>query len=158
MKWQLSLGLAENSGELVIHTEYGPAFLKVRRISDNIWAFKGGTISRSDGLFSGGIEISYHRYFIKPDGTLKKKSSGLTGIDPYTYFIIDGKLRFRLWENTMHQVDYVGDTIEYKNVIYKLSGRGKGSLLPVRSVTAHQPEIIENRLEIAFAALGKEKK
>ena len=158
MKWQLSLGVAENTGELIIHTEYGPAFLKVRRIADNVWAFKGGTIGRNDGLFSGGIEVAYHRYFIKPDGTLKKKTSGIAGADPYTYTIHDGMIKFRLWENVLHVEKASGDTLEYRNVIYKLSGREKGSLLPVRSVAAPQAEIIENSLEIAFAALRSEKK
>lgn len=149
MNWAIEFEYGQMFGELRLKTEFGPAFLRVRRIADGIWAFKGGTISFLNGEWGGGLEIGYHRYFIKPDGTLTKKSGGVAAMNPYTYVVVDGFIQMRLWENKVVRIKHDGyDTIEYKKVLYRLSGGKNGVVIPLRSVGSVPDEnTIESRVQ-----------
>lgn len=149
MIWSLQLKNAEMSGELYIKTEHGPAWLSVKKVpsQENVWYFRGGTISLINDVWSGGIEINHHRYFIRPDGTLKKKSGGIANVNPYFFYRRDKKIFFRLWENVLIEMDDVfKDELEYKGVIYKLKGRKIGTLKPVRSSNSLSEEAVERRI------------
>lgn len=149
MNWAIEFEYGQMFGELRLKTEFGPAFLRVKKIAEGIWAFKGGTISFLNGVWGGGIEIGYHRYFIKPDGTLVKKSGGLAGMNPYTYVVNGDEVEMRLWENKRIKVKYEHrDTVEYKKVLYRLSGGKNGVVIPLRSASSAPDEnTIESRVQ-----------
>lgn len=154
MNWAIEFEYGQMFGELRLKTEFGPAFLRVRKIAEGIWAFKGGTISFLNEEWGGGLEIGYHRYFIKPDGSLVKKSGGIAGMNPYTYVVIDGYIEMRLWENKRVRLKHDGyDTIEYKKVLYRLSGGKNGAVIPLRSASSVPDDsTIENRVQRLLGA------
>jgi hypothetical protein len=118
---------------LFIKTDFGPAFLRIRKVDDNIWAFKGGTISMVNGLMFGGIEINFHRYFLRKDGTVKKKSGGISTLPVYTYYQEGEDIIFRLWENRTHKIKKPsGDVFDYIGVVYSLSGGKAGVVTPIK--------------------------
>lgn len=147
MNWELKLSAGENTGELKIVTEFGPLFYTVKSIDDGIWAFKIGTISRGvDGVWRGGFEINYHRYFIHHDGSITKKSNGRTGLNPYSFYLKDGVVYARLWEDKIHSFKKVfgAERVTISGVSYKISGGRAGKLIPVRGTS----ETNDNDLQI----------
>jgi len=146
VNWDITLEYGGMTGTLFIKTEFGPAWLRIRKISENIWAFKGGTISCINKEWRGGIEVGYHRYFIRPDNTLAKKASGHSGLNPYTYYRKDGKLYMRLWENKLVVMDYDSEIV-YRGIVYRLSGREIGTVTPIRSEFGLSDEAIQSRAE-----------
>lgn len=144
MNW--SIDLSQN--ELFIHTEYGPAFLRLRKIDDDVWAFKGGTIALVDGKWIGGFDLAGHRYFMKDGGELRKKSGGRSGFLPYQYQINNGVVTARLWEDKLHRVEKkFGETqLIISGVLYSLSGGRLGTLTPLRSAELdHESDVYARR-------------
>ncbi len=144
MNWSIDL----SQKEIIIKTEFGPAFLRLRQIDDEQWAFQGGTIGIWDGKWIGGFDLAGHRYFLKDGGVIVKKSGGRTGFLPYQYKIEGNKLTARLWEDKLHTVSReLGQTeVEIKGIIYKLSGGKMGRLTPVMASDAdHEAAIYARR-------------
>ncbi len=137
MEWKVTFNYGGMTGELFVKTEFGPAFLPMRKIDDNIWAFKGGTVAMVGGSWSGGIEINFHRYFLKKNGTVKKKSGGISNLPIYTYYQDGRDIVFRLWENRSHRIKKPsGDAFDYIGVVYLLSGGKTGTITPVKAATS----------------------
>lgn len=144
MKWSIDF----SQKELLITTEYGPAFLRLRQIDDNQWAFQGGTIGIWDGKWVGGFDLAGHRYFIKDGGLLVKKSGGRSGFLPYHYKVDGDVLVARLWEDKLHMVkkEFGQTDVEIKGIVYRLSGGKVGTLRPVMaSESDHEAAIYARR-------------
>lgn len=144
MNWSVDL----HKKELVIKTEFGPAFMRLRQIDEEQWAFANGTIAFVDGKWIGGFDLAGHRYFIKNEGLLVKKSGGRTNFLPYQYKVSGETITARLWEDKLHTVkkEFGQTEVEISGVIYKLSGGKSGFLTPtVGSQYDHEAAIYARR-------------